>query len=248
MYIWILLATIMVALSFFNLSPRSDKEGYITEGKASAVVTRFRIEHVAAMRATECDLINKRSPTDMYNVINVDMQDENVRAFLPVGYRSLDNFMPKHNIYCLADRIEMSPELSTSCALSANRYLISYAKIPDRWITKSGDRVSPLPALTNYLAKNKVAGGIFGWTICDAENGCTLHLSQTEWDNNEDAADDQFGIVLRGEGERQGFVNVLMEDGGAFADECFGSACLISYNRYYVKNTGNHCAQMQQQN
>ena len=45
MYIWILLATIMVAFSFYNISPRADKENYINEAKTSIIVNRFKMAH-----------------------------------------------------------------------------------------------------------------------------------------------------------------------------------------------------------
>lgn len=242
MYIWILLASIMVALTFFNLSPRSDKDGYISEAKSASVVSRFRIEHVAAMHATECDLIMKRNPSSTQNIMEVKY--DALQSFLPIGYKPVGSFVPKHEIYCLAGKIETSPELSANCALSSHRYLISYVKIPDKWITKAGDGISPLPALTNFVAKSYVAGGMFGWTICDGVNGCSLHHSRSDWDNikNENANDDKFGVMMGDSTKRQGFVSVLMADGGKFATECYGNACLFSYNKYNVKNTGDHCS------
>ena len=243
MYIWILLASIMVALTFFNLSPRSDKDGYISEAKAASVVSRFRIEHVAAMQATECDLIMKRNPSSSQNIMEIEY--EGLQGFLPIGYQRVASFDPKHEIYCLAGKIESSPELSVNCAVSSYRYLISYVKIPDKWITKAGDEISPLPALTNFVAKSYVSGGMFGWTICDAENGCSLHHSRSDWDNvnNQNIDDDKFGVMMGDPTKRQGFVSGLMAEGGKFATECYGNACLFSYNKYNVKDTGGHCSE-----
>lgn len=61
MYIWILLATIMVALSFFNVAPRADKEHALNEIKAATVVNRFKAEHVAMLRNIECEIILRRN-------------------------------------------------------------------------------------------------------------------------------------------------------------------------------------------
>ena len=57
MYIWILLATIMIGLSFFNLSPRPDKENAYTEVKASTAVTRFKLENMAMTRFMQCEVL-----------------------------------------------------------------------------------------------------------------------------------------------------------------------------------------------
>ena len=61
MYIWILLATIMVALSFFNLSPRADKEHALNEIRAATVVNRFKAEHVAMQKTMQCEIVKNRN-------------------------------------------------------------------------------------------------------------------------------------------------------------------------------------------
>ena len=57
MYIWILLATIMVALSFFNVSPRADKEHALNDIKAATVVNRFKAEHAAMLKNFNCEIL-----------------------------------------------------------------------------------------------------------------------------------------------------------------------------------------------
>lgn len=57
MYIWILLATIMIGLNFFNLSVRPDKDGAYAEVKASVNVTRFKLENMAVARFLQCETL-----------------------------------------------------------------------------------------------------------------------------------------------------------------------------------------------
>ena len=66
MYIWILLATIMVALSFLNLSPRADKDNTINEIKAAIVVNHIKAEHYAMLKTMECEFLmnNYSTPSD----------------------------------------------------------------------------------------------------------------------------------------------------------------------------------------
>lgn len=57
MYIWILLATIMVAMTFFNVSPRVDKEHALNEIRAATVTNRFKAEHEAMLKTMECEIM-----------------------------------------------------------------------------------------------------------------------------------------------------------------------------------------------
>lgn len=61
MYIWILLATIMVALSFYNVSPRADKDHVLNEVRAATVSNRFKIEHKAILKTMECEIMYQRN-------------------------------------------------------------------------------------------------------------------------------------------------------------------------------------------
>ncbi len=112
MYIWILLATIMVALSFFNVAPRADKEHALNEIKAATVVNRFKAEHVAMLRNIECEIILRRNdqywdgaddtnPTSASGPVRVTNSTsfiaEGLKAYtkfedhLPVGYMQGNN-------------------------------------------------------------------------------------------------------------------------------------------------------------
>ncbi|MBR1825714.1 MAG: hypothetical protein IJ770_03915 [Alphaproteobacteria bacterium] len=61
MYIWILLATIMVAMTFFNVSPRVDKEHALNEIRAATVTNRFKAEHEAMLKTMECEIMYNRN-------------------------------------------------------------------------------------------------------------------------------------------------------------------------------------------
>lgn len=66
MYIWILLAAIMVAMSFFNVSPRADKDHVINEIRAAKISNSFKVEHVAVLKTMECEIMkHMNSPTNV---------------------------------------------------------------------------------------------------------------------------------------------------------------------------------------
>ena len=143
MYIWILLATIMVALSFLNTSPREDKADVFREVRAASFVNRFRVEHIAFMQTIECPFI--------YNIHNytngqVFGETDKTNSYtsyqdnLPVGYNEGDSDISIHHyVYCFKKDETMSKDTETdrptvgegaSCTSSEYRYAISFAQIP----------------------------------------------------------------------------------------------------------------------
>ena len=209
MYIWILLATIMVALSFFNVAPRSDKEHALNEIKAATVVNRFKAEHSARLHALECEIIYNKSSQPESGGEGWDGEETGLRrsasgpvdvssyvpayttfvSYLPVGYAIGNNRKDgsgtnystsgmKHFIYCLAENAEeevsdtaLDEEVFIACNaqydertknLGERRYLVSFAPIPDRWVSKDGTK-TPIPAFVNLLAKTGDKSATFGW-------------------------------------------------------------------------------------
>ena len=159
MYIWILLATIMIGLSFFNLSPRPDKENAYTEVKASTAVTRFKLENMAMTRFMQCEVLlglhtnnwdNGRSPFQItmnssfqYSVngnnITVRPQDS-----LPIGYNaSAVSVNAQHFLYCMNSPLEVETSaILDKCQFGSDvypTYMISFAPIPERWLSKDGN-------------------------------------------------------------------------------------------------------------
>jgi len=62
MYLWVLLATFMVALLSFNLSIRPDSDRALMETKAQTIITKFRVQHygfahyIASKKLTKAQL------------------------------------------------------------------------------------------------------------------------------------------------------------------------------------------------
>ena len=130
MYIWILLATIMVAFSFYNVAPRADKEHALNEVRAATIVNRFNAEHVAMLRTIECEVIRGTDNNDWDEIQGasspVDVTAYNPNAagsssdtkfdytefadHLPIGYAGgkagYSNEHIKHFVYCLKGDIE----------------------------------------------------------------------------------------------------------------------------------------------
>ena len=257
MYIWILLATIMIALSFFNLSPRADKEGVFTEVKALSLISRFKIEHTAFSRVVECKLLNSTSsndPTDKFNPENgVDKYIWEHEA-LPIGYeRGTDLATIEHYHYCLTDDVELggSPTLATNCLNDSEhpvyRYAVSFAKIPERWLSK--DKGDIIPVLGNALAKQYVKGSILGIATCsvNGENsgidGCSFQGTASYIKNLKDSEDQQTEAE-----PRKGFLSFNGSSGfyqslfanADFKDACGGS-CFFAIHKLSNKDVDKHC-------
>lgn len=190
MYIWILLATIMIALSFFNLSPRQDKDNTFSEIKAASLVTRFKVENLAVMRYLQCDTLlrlhtqewdTRQSPpykVDITNPNPFNFDYTSLTEVLPTGYKpnvvALD---AKHYLYCMDRPVEESGAQNLEvCRFGSTiypTYAVSFAEIPDRWLSKDGKK-TPLPAFVNFLTDKAQFGGIAGYTECFADGTCAL--------------------------------------------------------------------------
>lgn len=198
MYIWVLLATLMVALNFYNLSPRRDLENVYNETRVVTLANRFRHEHLAFMQATECEMIGtNRAESSFTGLYGNDAETAdggltitytNKKKNLPIGYQLDHEQFDKisHNIICV-DEDEITPK---SCKEADKIYAISFVPLDDRWINKKlvlkeidgstpgdpSDDVSvlaPVSTLTNYLAKAAARTRSTGWTWYD---GSDYHL------------------------------------------------------------------------
>ncbi len=114
MYIWILLATIMVALSFFNTSPREDKADVYQAVRATTLVNKFRSHHLAYFRTVECEYIydaqniEENTPHNQEYHTGHSVRNDLLRTFPPrdeypddyydtdieLGYTSLSKNLP----------------------------------------------------------------------------------------------------------------------------------------------------------
>ena len=167
MYIWILLATIMAALSFFNLSPRRDKDNTYSEIKTATIVNRFRLENNAVTRLLQCEtLMNMHSGNPQWdagdapyriNLTATDTAEDGTTVYvsnpaldfgyttpadnLPVGYESDPNFTVYHYVYCLDRPAEESgAEIMRPCQYGSMvhpTYVVSFALVPTRYLVKN---------------------------------------------------------------------------------------------------------------
>ncbi len=259
MYIWILLATIMISLSFLNLSPRADKEGVFTEVKATSLVNRFKIEHSAFSRLAECRLINSTSASQtIAKYTGADGDNSFMQNELPIGYIGGEDLHTYHYTYCLTDDVTDggSPEIAGNCLITdatpVFRYSVSYARIPDRWIAK--DTGAPVATLSNALAKIYVKGSILGIARCSvAESGsavdsCTFQGSEAYIrENSQDPESGQnsgasraFFLSFKGTtGGTNDFYHKLFAEQD-FRDSC-GGACLFAIRKLSNVNRDKHC-------
>ncbi len=286
MYIWILLATIMVALSFFNTSPREDKASVFTEIKASTFINRFRAEHTGYFRTLECDILynSNRYENSIIPVQKSDIENlgyTSLASNLPIGYNEEDNGQViYHGIYCFDKDLREEGAALTNCnTTAAQRYLFSFSGISERWTSKTkysvtlpdtvtknyrgevADIFAPVPAFSNYLAKELHGIKNTGWMYC-ANNKCYLvgrSSIQTLYDKNaakneyEQKADGTYGIK-KGNGtnpakdtDRNKYIALHLPAadslGSDFKDTCStnGMPCMFSAEKFKTTDTSGHC-------
>lgn len=265
MYIWILLATIMVALSFFNLSPRPDKDRSVNEIKAATVVNRFKAEHVAMSRYMECEIVKQTNNSDwdgsggMRNSadpskcpIEVSFDGEHtspnlaytkLECYLPIGYEHSSALQIKHFIYCVDDKAEADGDRSfVACDKTRNRYLVSYAQIPDRWLSKEniegGKYRTPAPLFMTFVSKATSAGSTYGWTDCVGDS-CTLRGYSSRAGKHE-----------RDENNVDVYEHTLLSSSSILwstaKTDCRAHPCLFAYSHLPVADVANHCYRLMQ--
>lgn len=285
MYIWILLATIMVALSFFNTSPREDKASVFTEIKASTFINRFRAEHTGYFRTLECDILynSNRYENSIIPIQKSDVENlgyTSLASNLPIGYNEEDNGQViYHGIYCFDKDLREEGATLTNCNTAAQRYLFSFSGISERWTSKakysitlpdtvtasySGKVVeisAPVPAFSNYLAKELHGIKNTGWMYC-ADNKCYLvgrSSIQTLYDKNaakneyEQKEDGTYGIKKGGstnsvkDTDRHKYITLHLPAadslGSDFMDTCStnGMPCMFSAEKFKTTDTSGHC-------
>lgn len=285
MYIWILLATIMVALSFFNTSPREDKASVFTEIKASTFINRFRAEHTGYFRTLECDILynSNRYENSIIPIQKSDVENlgyTSLASNLPIGYNEKDNGQViYHGIYCFDKDLREEGAALTNCNTAAQRYLFSFSGISERWTSKAKYSITlpdtvtasssgivveisaPVPAFSNYLAKELHGIKNTGWMYC-ANNKCYLvgrSSIQTLYDKNaaknkyEQKEDGTYGIKNEGgansvkDTNRHKYIALHLPAanslGSDFMDTCSnnGMPCMFSAEKFKTTDIGGHC-------
>ncbi len=277
MYIWILLATIMVALSFFNVSPRADKENAVNEVKASLIINRFRAEHLAMARTMDCEIVRRlnntgwrdvdtENPYDKVSIIpkNIALPYTRYECNLPLGYEQNSAILNVHHmIICLNKKIEdpnQEGNLPVNCSSAKFRYMVSYAAIPDRWLSKDESDIEnygvarPLPTLVNLMAKATSYGCVYGWADC-AENSstskveCDLRGYNARVIHAQDAVSDSISAI---EDLTQKVFSFTTIDKAAplwnatdFKTLCNSARpCLVAYEKFPTTDRAHHCQKL----
>ncbi len=163
MYIWVVLATFIVALAAFNLPVRPDMRNVYVSPQAEAVITKLYLQHKAAKAA----VLDSVETNGVY--MNGEVEVSSIRNFLPLGfelsddYESLDVTERNHSyLYCLD---KSSPDLSVEspqCNGDFVPYLISYGCVPTKWRNVHNGKPNNdlIAAMYNVLGH----GGQFGYS------------------------------------------------------------------------------------
>ena len=108
MYIWMMLAAFIVMLAAFNLSPRSDLHSQQQTPLAEAAITKFLVQHDAAIRYAKKTLALKHDNPSAYaglseGAISGCNEENNgdLCGFLPVGFKYEENLYYSKVYYIL---------------------------------------------------------------------------------------------------------------------------------------------------
>jgi len=195
MYLWVLLATFMVALLSFNISVRPDADRQYTEAKAQTIITKFRVQHnafkdyIASKRLTVYRLSEGETTVDYRSGVtynggdisgptNANLNGDDVKSYLPFGFEPDSETFSK--VYCFVDNdtneannypttcendsaIQTSPD--TCCAEEGVAvYVVSWRKIPSRWVARGGDDDKPERPVSDMLSVISKAEG-YGYSF-----------------------------------------------------------------------------------
>ena len=254
MYIWIFLATIMVALSFLNLSQRPDKDNTINEVKAATLVNKFKAEHTAVVKAAKCEILKDTDTQGWFtdNMVSpfppAELDPESMNFGytsytdnLPIGYVEDDSFAVKHYVYCFEKQIETATSNNRVSCRDKNYnyvYVVSYAEIPPAWFNK--EDATPMPILSNMISKSAIsatetiygvgAHTIYGWTQCNG-SGDNFECS-FKGNNARVNAEGKYG-----KDDNKAVYTILTPDSLMWKDNadlisvCSGTSCFFAYDR-----------------
>lgn len=190
MYIWVVLATFIVALAAFNLSVRSDMRDIYVAPQAEATLTKLYLQQKAA----KTFVTNQASQSGTYTPGEIPLDD--MKEFLPVGFQadSDDNDdLTKRNfsyLYCVSTDTENLANKADQCSGDEYRpYLITYGCVPQRW--KSVKDGKPRNELISAMYNVFGFGGHIGYSVALEPNvseqnkiGSTMGINvrDVKWD------------------------------------------------------------------
>lgn len=193
MYLWVLIATFMVALLSYNLSVRPDADRAYMETKAQTIVAKFKAQHNAFRLYIDSLKIKQdeeRETVDYvsdlgYNngkliyhheeVSDSDLSASDVAKYQPFGYHPQSDVYSK--VYCMVERddeIQTCEEYyhdDTCCAFpEVTVYVVSWQSLPSRWVNKSDDDVYiPTSDMMSVISKIDGFGDRFGYADYQAQ-------------------------------------------------------------------------------
>lgn len=108
MYVWMILATFIVMLMAFNLSPRTDMQQQQDTPLAEAAVTKFLAQHDAAVKYVRSVLgkyhdnpsANTGLALNQHTITGCQGSSGNLCSFLPIGFQYEENLY-NSTYYCL---------------------------------------------------------------------------------------------------------------------------------------------------
>ena len=163
MYLWVVLITFIAMLYSYNLSVRGDERKLSVEPLAEAEVAHFAVHHRMGQQ-----YIKERTPKTLDNPYGTDNDTidyssgildyvDDLEEYRPVGFQVSDNYQTE--IYC-AVKGDWSTENPDCTAEDADKILITYGPIPERWLNRSSGTPNNdfLNAITNVFEIDNTVG------------------------------------------------------------------------------------------
>lgn len=186
MYLWVVLATFIVAILSYNLSVRPDMDRTYMETKAKTAIARFKLQHKAFhsyidSKRLKLDEQTFGSTVDYvsgvgYNnhhklgTLSDKIRVEDIESFLPAGYTPRSDVYSKVFCFAKSGTNSLEAEYPETCEQSMTStccsgedtivYVASWEQIPSNWLNKSG---KPTSDMMISISKTDGYGKTFGY-------------------------------------------------------------------------------------
>jgi len=190
MYLWVILATFVVAILSYNLSVRPDTDRAFNETKAQTVIAKFKAQHNAfasfiyARRLSLTDAQIGGITTVKYcsgvgyangeiignscnGFTDPSITKEAVGNYMPIGYKAQTGIYSK--VFCFKGEAEDYTKTCDAdgvacCAdTDAKVYVVSFQTIPSNWINHTTN--TPTTDMQVSMAGTKGYGSTFGFNV-----------------------------------------------------------------------------------
>ena len=189
MYLWVVLATFIVAILSYNLSVRPDMDRTYMETKAKTAIARFKLQHTAfysyidskrlkldeqAVPGAAVDYVSRVGYNNGH-VIGTQsdkIKAEDIESFLPAGYTPRSDIYSKVFCFQKDGNNSLEAEYGEICETASGGtmtccskedtivYVASWQQIPSNWLNKSG---KPTSDMMLSIAKTDGYGKTFGY-------------------------------------------------------------------------------------